>query len=682
MTRARTSREAAPPRMRRNRRRHVSIALAVALLLGAGVPAHAAAAEAHTARASRAVRPAVRPVKRTSPAPRIDPDSVLVRFDPHATARLDRLVAAGVRGAEAVPGSEWIELRTVPGGANAARVRLSADPAAAAVEPNYIRSAAVVPNDPAYASQRDELQPLHVEQAWGMQGVGFGSGQTIAIVDSGVDLNHPDLVGRLLAGRDFVQDDSVPQDVAGHGTAVAGVAAATADNGRGVAGVAGKAKILPVRVLDSQGNGTDADVAAGIIWATNHGADVINLSLGGPGESAALDDAVDHAQSHDVLVVAASGNEGWWVPSYPAAVPGVVAVGATNNTGRAVYFSNRGWYVDVSAPGVNITSTKLGSAEAYATGFSGTSFSSPIVAGVAALARKKFPGKSQAEIAAKIRRSARDRGPHGWDPVYGFGVVDARGAVGGSLPAPDPDFPSDGNEHNGTPQRATDLGGPLPVSATGTLSPEGDEDWFRVTVAQTGSKKFKVVAQPLIEGFKIFDPIIEVYDTSGFRLEIADALEVKATEQLSLVLGPGDYLVRVTGFFSSRSPGTYELDVTSGSVVQAPQPPYDASRVLETVPADRVKNVPGTIVPTVQLWGEIDPDSVTPTSLRLLNARTGAPIAADRVFDDITETITITPMAPLGNDPYVVRVEGVLDDVTGDPLPDSWFRFTVGPPPP
>ena len=87
-------------------------------------------------------------------------------------------------------------------------------------------------------------------------------------------------------------------------------------------------------------------------------------------------------------------------------------------------------------------------------------------------------------------------------------------------------------------------------------------------------------------------------------------------------------------------------------------------------------------MPTVQLWGEIDPDSVTTGTVRLLNARTGAPIAATRVFDDITETITITPTAPLGNDPYVVRVEGVLDDVTGDPLPDSWFRCTVGPPPP
>jgi type VII secretion-associated serine protease mycosin len=619
--------------------------------------------------------------KRAVPAPRVDQSTVLVRFDPHARARLDSLAASGVRGADAVPGSDWIELETAPGDAGATLARLSADPAVAEVAPNYIRSAAVVPNDPAYGFQRDDLKPLHVEQAWGMQGVGFGSGQTIAIVDSGVDLDHPDLVGRLLPGKDFVGDDSVPQDVAGHGTAVAGVAAATADNGRGVAGVAGRAKILPVRVLNSEGDGTDADVAAGIIWATNHGADVINLSLGGPGSSPVLEDAVARAKSRDVLVVAASGNEGWWIPSYPAAIPGVVAVGATNKSGRAVWFSNRGWWVDVSAPGVDLTSTRLGSAESYATGYSGTSFSAPIVAGVAALARKRFPGQSQAEIAGKIRRGARDRGPHGVDPVYGFGVVDVRGAVGGSLPAPAPDFPSDGNEHNGTPARATDLGGPLPVSATGSLSPEGDEDWFRVSVAQSGSKKFKVVAHPLVDGFKVFDPIIEVYDTNGSRLEVADAPEVKATEQLSVVLGPGDYLVRVTGFFSSRSPGTYELDVTSGSVVQAPQPPYDASRILDTVPADRVRNLPGTTVPKVRFWGEIDPVSVTSTSVRLVNGRTGASRAANRVFDDATETVTITPMSPLGNDPYVVRIEGVLDEVTGDPLPDSWFRFTVGPPP-
>src|SRR5262245_13892433 len=145
MTKARRSMEATRPRPRRD----VAIAVAVSLLLGAGVPAYAAGAddETSTLGVSRAVRPAVRPVKRTSPAPKVDPDSVLVRFDPHAKARLDRLAAAGVRGAEAVPGTDWVELETAPGGATVARVRLSADPAVAEVAPNYIRSAAVVPND-------------------------------------------------------------------------------------------------------------------------------------------------------------------------------------------------------------------------------------------------------------------------------------------------------------------------------------------------------------------------------------------------------------------------------------------------------------------------------------------------------------------------------------------------------
>ncbi len=177
-----------------------------------------------------------------------------------------------------------------------------------------------------------------------------------------------------------------------------GIVAAKTNNARGVVGIAPLAKVMPVKVLDSTGSGSDANIAVGIDWARTHGAKVINLSLGGTFDDPVLADAVANAITSGIVVVAAAGNDGTDTVGFPASYPGVIAVGATDHTGALTSFSSYGPRIDVVAPGLDITSTALGSTEAYAAD-SGTSFSSPIVAGVAALMRGKHPAWTQAQVA-------------------------------------------------------------------------------------------------------------------------------------------------------------------------------------------------------------------------------------------------------------------------------------------
>ena len=182
-----------------------------------------------------------------------------------------------------------------------------------------------LPNDPGFDKQW-ALEALDITNVWAEES---DEAKTVAVVDSGVCLDHPDLEGRILDnGYDFVERDSVAQDEFDHGCGVAGIIAANINNEIGIAGVSKNAKILPVRVLDENGVGTYSDVAAGIVYAVDNGANVINLSLGGTNSSAVLEDAVKYAINKEVKVVAAAGNYGQEGVLYPARYEGVVAVGS------------------------------------------------------------------------------------------------------------------------------------------------------------------------------------------------------------------------------------------------------------------------------------------------------------------------------------------------------------------
>jgi Leucine-rich repeat (LRR) protein/subtilisin family serine protease len=249
-------------------------------------------------------------------------------------------------------------------------------------QPDYYLAAqlAVPPSDPSYAEQW-ALPAVGAPEAWATLPANTPP-VTIAVVDSGVCANHPDLVGRLLDGWDFIEDDDAPQDAFGHGCAIAGIIAANIDNGAGIAGIAPNAQIMPLRVLDEQGIGTYSDVAAAIVHAVDHRAQIINLSLGGSAPSSLLQEAVDYAVENGVQVVAAAGNGGTTTLLYPAAYGPVVAVGSVDPDMRRSSFSNFGPGVDLLAPGRDILATGLNSDY---TSYSGTSFSVPFASGAAAV---------------------------------------------------------------------------------------------------------------------------------------------------------------------------------------------------------------------------------------------------------------------------------------------------------
>ena len=217
-----------------------------------------------------------------------------------------------------------------------------------------------------------------------------GKGVTIAVVDTGIDYRHREFKGRIRAGYDFVDGDSIAEDTNGHGTHVTGTIAA-ANDGRGITGVAHDATIMPIRVLDENGAGYLSDAIRGVRWATNNGADVINLSLGGTGYSRAMDDAIRQAARRGAVVVMAAGNAGGASPEYPGAhaIDHGIAVGAVQRDGRLAGFSNRAGSrpLDyVTAPGVGIKSTLPGNRYGH---YSGTSMATPHVAGVAGLLKSQ-----------------------------------------------------------------------------------------------------------------------------------------------------------------------------------------------------------------------------------------------------------------------------------------------------
>ncbi|MBC7594492.1 MAG: S8 family serine peptidase [Kineosporiaceae bacterium] len=216
-----------------------------------------------------------------------------------------------------------------------------------------------VTND-TYRSRQWALTTLRAEPAWKFS---VGTGVTVAVVDTGVQSNHPDLAGKVLKGYDALAKGTSAADENGHGTHVAGIIAAIANNGRGVAGLTRGTRILPVRVLDAQGGGDTAGVAQGIVWATNHGAQVINMSLAARLSDSATRSAVAYAISRNVVVVAAAGNDGCELfgspPSYPAAYPGVIGVGSIDSGNAKSRFSDCGSWVDVTAPGGGIWSTMI-----------------------------------------------------------------------------------------------------------------------------------------------------------------------------------------------------------------------------------------------------------------------------------------------------------------------------------
>ncbi|ARU62805.1 hypothetical protein CBW65_18875 [Tumebacillus avium] len=256
--------------------------------------------------------------------------------------------------------------------------KLQGDPAVEAAELDAVYSVNFTPNDPSFASQW-HLTKIQAPQAWDYV---IGSGVTIAIIDTGVDIQHPDLSSKIVAGYDFVNDDTNADDDQGHGTHVAGIAAASFNNGLQGAGVAPGARIMPVKVLNAAGSGYTSDIIDGLYFAADNGAKVINFSLGGGAYSSTFQTAVNYAWSKGSVVVAAAGNNGNTAVQYPAGYSNVFSVACTTSADAKCSFSTYGTWVDIAAPGQSIYATANGGGM---TTMSGTSMSAPVVSGVAAL---------------------------------------------------------------------------------------------------------------------------------------------------------------------------------------------------------------------------------------------------------------------------------------------------------
>lgn len=353
-----------------------------------------------------------------------------------------RIAGAGGRVLRGIPALGLALVEISPGeDLRAASSRLLAEAGVEWAEPNYTFSLDFVPNDPDYPRQTPYLSRINIASAWDLN---LGRPEIVlAVLDTGVDLSHPDLRDAIwvnpgeipgngedddgngfiddVNGWDFADNDNLPDDDHGHGTHVAGIAAAAINNGVGIAGVAGGATIMPVDVFKG-GIGAYDDLIRAIIYATDNGAHVINMSLGASSYSRGEEMAVDYAVARGVVVVAAAGNTGNQTNHYPAAHPSVIAVAATTADDYLSSFSTRGNFVDVAAPGSSIYSTFRSGGYAA---MSGTSMAAPHVAGLAALILSRNPGLTQEQVRLLIEATADDLGPTGRDIYFGHGRINA-----------------------------------------------------------------------------------------------------------------------------------------------------------------------------------------------------------------------------------------------------------------
>jgi len=409
--------------------------------------------------AAQETRPANTPA--TQAVGEFKPGALLVKFSGELSASLAQSVMDqyGATYVRTLYGSAVQVWQVAEGQELALAAQLTADPLIEYAEPDHIyhilempQDTAVTPNDSGYPNQWAHPK-INSPAAWD---VTTGSTSvTIAIIDTGIDEGHPDLASKVVAGYDFVSDDSNPHDGNGHGTHVAGIATAITNNTIGVAGVDWNARIMPIRVLNDAGSGYSSDITEGINWAYQHGAKVLNLSLGGPGYSQSMQDAVTAAHTAGSLVVAAMGNDNTSTPSYPAAYYNVLAVAATGPTDGKASYSNYGSHCDIAAPGgdmgwyhdpAGIYST-MPTYDVYLTThysyyknydyLNGTSQASPYVAGLAALIFGLDTSLTPDEVQQIIEDTAVDLGATGWDVYYGWGRINAAAAVKPSVPTLD-----------------------------------------------------------------------------------------------------------------------------------------------------------------------------------------------------------------------------------------------------
>lgn len=375
--------------------------------------------------------------------PSLVPDEVIVKFAQGADMGAIKGKYGLLKKADSWKKGEFVVFKHK--NPQAILASLKNEPGVIAAEQNGYCYATMIPNDPYYSYQW-HMPRIGMEAAWD---INTGSGVIVAINDTGVKQSLEDLADtNFMAGYDFVNLDNDPTDDHGHGSHVCGTVAQSTNNSIGVTGIAYDCTIMPVKVLSSSGGGTWDQVANGVYYAADNGADIINMSLGGTGTSSTLEDACNYAWNNGVLVVCAAGNNGSSTPFYPAAYEVCIAVSATNYIDEKANYSNYGSYVDICAPGGDtndyngdgyidgvLQNTFSGTDEGYYF-YYGTSMASPHVSGVAALVKSQEPSRTNADIRNILETTAEDLGASGWDQYFGWGIVDAEAALGSTPPPP------------------------------------------------------------------------------------------------------------------------------------------------------------------------------------------------------------------------------------------------------
>ena len=619
-----------------SRVRRYAVALAGLLLVITGAVPVAAAG------------PAVRPADAAAPGGRL-----VVMWRDQAPSSL------AMPGARAMRASAMAQRSVViakPGAAGRLAATLRADPRVLAVVPDAVVRASAwpadgPPSDPLFPRQTD-LPQVHVPDAW--KTTTGSPSVVIAVIDSGFDLAHPDLAGvPVVAPHNETWNTTDVTDQYGHGTLVAGTIFARTNDATGIAGIAPGVTLMPIKVLDGDGSGFFSDVLDGVDWARTHGANIINLSLGAlltPDQVALFQPTFTVARAAGILIVSAAGNTGIGTRSYPASLNGVVSVAAVDASDHHVDWSTFNSAVDLSAPGVDILSTSAFDPRGYES-VSGTSFSSPIVAGIAALVWSARPTLTVDQLEAVLRASATDLGTPGRDNLYGSGRVDAAAAI--TAPVPDPlpvlDPP---------PSPA----GPMTVSFT---SPK--------TAVRQRATTFTVswtTSHDVADGVVLRFAWLQTHGTCPpFAAEVYDYA----------------ILPLVNPIHDSRLvPGLcyrYDVDVVDeanneAEAVSAPVTVVDLvpPRIVSRSPAPGATRVPGGT--TVRIVFSEPVTGVSWRTVRLRNSVTGKWVAAQVRYAAASHSATIDPVLRMyGDTTYEVVVLRGISDIAGNRLPAAHWSF-------
>ena len=523
--------------------------------------------------------------------------------------------------------------------------RLKDDPRVASVVPDALGraldwpEAGFDPDDELWVDWQDDMRVIGMPSAWGIT-----TGSTdvvVAVLDTGYELTHEDLDAvPIVSRRNIRTGTNNVNDGYGHGTHVAGTIASSTNNGLGVASMAPGVTIMPVKVLDANGHGYWSDFLDGVDWAVNHGADIINLSLGSSlsaDQVAAWQPTFTAAWEAGTMVIAAAGNNNNNTLFYPASFANVLSVSATTNDDTKASFSSFGPAVDVSAPGVFVASTYRDNTY-YA--MSGTSMATPHVAGLAALIRSLHPEFTIAEVETAIKATAQDLGNPGWDKYFGHGriqpplalvweppditapVATPGGPIAGQHDVPETVHPQVAFDEPVTGVDATSVG---IRTSTGI--------WLEAAVTYDGATNWATI-----------EPVAQLQSSTSYRVVVGGAIEDLA----------GNVIVETSWGF------------TTGDTIHP--------SVLASRPVAGATNVRRGVTITITLGEKVT--GVSGETIRLRNMKTGDRVAVKVTYDKATRTISVDPVHRLvASRWYRVRILHGIEDLAGNNLAEGSFTF-------